>query len=138
MNPLSLLAVPAATLIGLVPATGHAGTPEPPPTTTDIGQPTSGCQGIVCPTTDPTPAVDDPGPCPAGSFAWLPDGASYDGPTGVWSVDGVIFGFSAEEDQCWKPMTAWADALPPGGVDAPAIAQPPSEGPPAQVLPQTR
>jgi hypothetical protein len=54
--------------------------------------------------------VDDPGPCPAGTYEWLPAGADYQDDT--WFVDGVAFGHAAEEDECWTPVAAWVTVTP--------------------------
>jgi hypothetical protein len=53
----------------------------------------------------PTPAVDD-GPCPAGTFASLPefDLGAVDYTGGAWTVDGVVVGHSAQEDECIIPV----------------------------------
>jgi len=55
----------------------------------------------------PTPAVDD-GPCPAGTFASLPEfdtgTVDYVGSSNAWTVDGVVVGHSLEEDECIIPV----------------------------------
>lgn len=54
--------------------------------------------------------VDD-GPCPAGTYGYIPAGSDY--ANDVWTnAAGEAFGTAPEEDQCWTPLTPWAANVP--------------------------
>lgn len=47
-------------------------------------------------------AVDDPGPCPTGTYEVVLPGSDFE--DGVWiTAEGIVYGVAAEEDECWAP-----------------------------------
>lgn len=126
MSALAALAGVALSAIGSVallvtgPAT-EASAPSAPPA----------CSGWydrdgMCVTDRPRPPAVDDGPCPAGTFGWLPDGAYFE--DGVWyRPPRTPFGTAEWEDGCWTPTS------PPPTT---AVAPPPA--PPGGALPATR